>query len=120
MAAGALIAACGGSDEDDVQSAVKGFASAVKDKDYGDACDAITKDARKTLAQAAPGSGGCEELLKQVNEAGGLEGLPSDPDDIEFEKTEIKGETATVKLKGDDTGDTRMRKEDGEWKLDVE
>ncbi len=58
-------------------------------------------------------------MIKQVNEAGGLEGLPSNPDDIEFDKTEVNGDTATVKLKGDETGDTRMKKEDGEWKLDV-
>lgn len=114
-----VLAACGGSAEEDVQSAVKGFASAVKDKDYGKACDTITADARKALEGAAPGDSGCEGVLKQVNEAGGLEGLPSNPDDIEFDKTEVKGDTATVKLKGDETGDTRMKKEDGEWKLDV-
>ena len=114
-----VLAACGGSDEEDVQNAVKGFASAVKDKDYGKACDTITADARTALEGAAPGDTGCEGVLKQVNEAGGLEGLPSNPDDIEFDKTEIKGDTATVKLKGDETGDTQMKKEDGEWKLDV-
>jgi len=118
-AAALLLGACGGSDEEDVQSAVKGFASAVKDKDYGKACDTITADARKALEGAAPGDSGCEGVLKQVNEAGGLEGLPSNPDDIEFDKTVVKGDTATVKLKGDETGDTRMKKEDGEWKLDV-
>jgi hypothetical protein len=114
-----LLAACGASDEEDVQSAVKGFASAVKDKDYGKACETITADARKALEGAAPGDSGCEGVIKQVNEAGGLEGLPSNPDDIEFDKTEVNGDTATVKLKGDETGDTRMKKEDGEWKLDV-
>jgi len=114
-----LLAACGPSDEEDVQSAVKGFASAVKDKDYGKACETITADARKALEGAAPGDSGCEGVIKQVNEAGGLEGLPSNPDDIEFDKTEVNGDTATVKLKGDETGDTRMKKEDGEWKLDV-
>ena len=113
------IVACGGSDEDDVQAAVKDFASAVKDKDYGKACDGITAGARKSLEEAAPGKAGCEGVLKQVNEAGGLEGLPDNPDDIKFDKTVVNGDKATIKVKGDSTGDTRMRKQDGEWKLDV-
>ena len=31
----------------------------------------------------------------------------------------MRGDSATVTIKGDDTGDTTLRKEDGEWKLDV-
>ncbi|HZI90305.1 MAG TPA: hypothetical protein VFD31_01605 [Thermoleophilaceae bacterium] len=119
MAAALLLPACGGSDEEDVQDAVRDFASAIEDKDYGKACDGVTEQVRLTFGNAATGGAGCEKVFQQANEAGGLEGLPTSADDLEFDKTEVRGDSATVKIKGDDTGDTTLRKEDGEWKLDV-
>jgi len=118
-AAALLLPACGGSDEGDVQDAVRDFASAVEDKDYEKACEGVTEQVRLTFGNAATGGAGCEKVFQQANEAGGLEGLPTSPDELEFEKTEVNGDTATVRIKGDDTGDTTLRKEDGEWKLDV-
>ena len=114
-----LPTACGSSDEEDVQDAIRGFASAIEEKDYGEACDAVTEQVREALGNAATGAAGCEKVFEQANEAGGLEGLPTDADDLEFEKVEVKGDSATVRIQGDNTGDTTLRKEDGEWKLDV-
>ena len=119
LVAALLLPACGGSDEDDVQDAVRDFASAIEEKDYGKACDGVTEQVRLTFGNAATGGAGCEKVFEQADEAGGLEGLPTDADALEFEKTEVRGDSATVKIEGDDTGDTTLRKEDGEWKLDV-
>jgi hypothetical protein len=118
-AAAFLLPACGGGEDQDVEDAVRDFASAIEDKDYGKACEGVTEHVRATLGNAATGGAGCEKVFQQANEAGGLEGLPTSADDLEFEKTEVRGDTATVKIRGDDTGDTTLRKEDGEWKLDV-
>lgn len=114
-----LLPTCGGSDEEDVQDAVRDFASAIEEKDYGRACDGVTEQVRLAFGNAATGGAGCEKVFQQANEAGGLEGLPTNADDLEFEKVEVRGDSATVKIEGDDTGDTTLRKEDGEWKLDV-
>ena len=119
LTAALLLPACGGSDEDDVQDAVRDFASAIDEKDYGKACDGVTEQVRLNFGNADTGGAGCEKVFQQANEAGGLEGLPTNPDHLEFEKTEVRGDSATVKIKGDNTGDTTLRKEDGEWKLDV-
>lgn len=119
MAAVLLLPACGGSDEEDVQDAVRDFASAIEEKDYGKACDGVTEQVRLAFGNAATGGAGCEKVFQQANEAGGLEGLPTNADDLEFEKVAVRGDSATVKIEGDDTGDTTLRKEDGEWKLDV-
>ena len=114
-----LLSACGSGDEEEVQDAVREFAGAIEDKDYGKACERVTEQVRENLGNPATGGAGCEKVFKQANEAGGLEGLPTDPDDLEFEKTDVRGDSATVTIKGDSTGDTTLRKEDGEWKLDV-
>jgi hypothetical protein len=114
-----LLPACGGGDEQDVQDAVREFAGAIEDKDYGKACDRVTEQVRETLGNPETGGAGCEKVFEQAHEAGGLEGLPTNADDLEFEKTQVRGDSATVTIKGDDTGDTTLRKEDGEWKLDV-
>ena len=115
LSAALLISACGGSDEEDVQDAVRGFATSIEEKDFGEACDAVTDQARESLGSRS----GCEKVFESANEAGGLEGLPTDPDDLEFEKVEVRGDSATVRIEGDNTGDTALRKEDGEWKLDL-
>ena len=114
-----LVTGCGGGDEQEVQDAVRDFAGAIEDRDYGKACDRVTEQVRETLGNSATGGAGCEKVFQQANQAGGLEGLPTDADELEFEKTEVRGDSATVTIKGDSTGDTTLRKEDGEWKLDI-
>ena len=107
-------AGCGESEaesaRDDVESAVKEFAAALKDKDYDKACDSITDGSRELVESQGKGGAKCPEILKQQ---------PAEdiPDDIEVDSVEIS-ENATVRIKGQDRP-AKLKKEGDEWKFDL-
>jgi hypothetical protein len=113
-------AGCGGggeSDREQVESAVKDYASALRGEDFDAACEALTEDSRQQVEQAGAQAGGdCPAILKQVSEMGSLGDIP-DPDEVEFDSVEIDGDTATVEIAGGDAP-AQLRKEDDEWKFD--
>ena len=110
------IAACGGSDSDDVTSALSDYNQAVANKDAGKACDLLSDQAKKTI-----GGKSCEATL----EAGFRLLQPKQL--AAFKKTEIK----TVKVNGNKATATitfpkdsgvpeqtqTLVKENGEWHL---
>jgi hypothetical protein len=53
------LTACGGSDSDDVKSALQDYNDAVASKDAGKACDLLSDQAKKTI-----GGKSCEQTLK--------------------------------------------------------
>jgi hypothetical protein len=53
------LAACGGSDSDDVKSSLQDYNNAVGDKDAAKACDLLSDAAKKTI-----GGESCEQTLK--------------------------------------------------------
>jgi hypothetical protein len=116
-------AGCGGGEseaesaKDEVESAVKEYAAALKDKDYDKACDSITGPSRELVeSQGGQGGGKCPEILKQVADAGQIGDIP-DEDDVEFSSVKVTGDRATVKIKGGDQP-AKLKKEDDEWKFD--
>jgi len=120
LAASSILApGCGGSDEDDVKSAVTDLAKAAKDKDYAKVCEGLTSDVREQIRGAAQaGGGGCPKLFERLDKNGAVSKEIGDPDDLEFEKVTVNGEKATVKLKGE-RDPAELVKEDGEWKVGV-
>jgi hypothetical protein len=119
VAAGGLalgLAACGGSDSDDVQSALSDYNSAVANKDAGKACDLLSDAAKKTI-----GGKSCEATLKS-----GFALLNAKQLDA-FKNTDIKA----VKVSGDKATATitfpkdsgvpdqtqTLVKENGDWHL---
>jgi hypothetical protein len=110
-------AGCGESEEEKVQTAVKDYAAALRDKDFDKACEGLSERSRKQVEQAGAQAGGdCPAILKQVADTGSLGGIPK-PDDVEFESVEVDGDTAAVEIKGGDAP-AQLRKQDGEWKFD--
>jgi len=123
LAAAALAGAgCGESEAEsaksDVESAVKEYATALKDKDYDKACDSITDASRKLVESQGGGQGGgkCPEILKQAADAGQIGDIP-DEEDVEFSSVKVTGDEATVKIKGGDQP-AKLKKEGDEWKFD--
>lgn len=111
-------AGCGESEEEKVQTAVKDYAAALRDKDFDKACEGLSERSREQVEQAGAQAGGgdCPAILKQVADTGSLGGIPK-PDDVEFESVEVDGDTAAVEIKGGDAP-AQLRKQDGEWKFD--
>ena len=121
LAASSILAAgCGGSDEDDVKSAVTDLAKAAKDKDYAKVCEGLTSEVRKQIQRGAAqaGGGGCPKLFERLDKNGAVSKEIGDPDKLEFEKVTVNGDKATVKLKGE-RDPAELVKEDGEWKVGV-
>jgi len=113
LASASLFAAGCGSDEDDVKDAVKGVAAAAKDKDADKFCGALSKEALKQVETGSKKK--CKEAFnKQTLDA--LAKDAPDPDKIKFDKVTVKDDTATVKIKGEQS-ETKLLKEDGEWKI---
>jgi hypothetical protein len=125
MAALALTAAgcgdSGSSNEDEVKDSANSFFTAIKDKDFGDACNLLTdktKDQLEQLGKQLPNNkGGCQGVLEASEKAGAFKNAPKG-DELDFEEVKVDGNSATVKTKGDDEP-TNFTKVDGDWKVDI-
>ena len=112
--AAVLAAGCGGSPEEDVEEAVKGFVTAVADGDAAAACGYMTDSGRQELIGAD-----CEKTLDFA-----LASIPEkererlrkhDP------KVKVDGESATAEISnfggGPDTLKLELKKDGGDWKI---
>ena len=116
------LVACGVSDEDDVRSASEDFVAAFKDENWAEVCSLLTERSKVQVERAGKvlqAEGGCEEVWEKTFK------LIDDKakqrlEDFEIESVKVEGDRATVtsaQAKGDPA---RLRKEDGEWRLDFE
>jgi hypothetical protein len=110
------VGACGGSDSDDVKSALEDYNTAVAEKDATKACDLLSDAAKKTI-----GGKSCEDTLKSGFALLNAKQLSA------FTETEIKdvkvnGDKATATIsfpKGSGVPDQSQAlvKENGDWHL---
>jgi hypothetical protein len=110
------LAACGGSESDDVKSALEDYNKAVSEKDAGKACDLLSAAAKKTI-----GGKSCEDTLKSGFALLNAKQLAA------FKETDIKDvkvngakATATISFpKGSGVPDQSQAlvKENGAWHL---
>jgi hypothetical protein len=125
VAALALVpAGCGGgnSDENDVKDAANNFYRSIKDKDFAKACSLLTDTTRQQLELLGKqlknvGKGGCKDVLDASDKAGAFANAPK-ADHLDFTEVKVKGNTATVRTKGD-SQPTQFRKVGGKWKIDI-
>jgi hypothetical protein len=123
ICAGALIAALatgtagcgGGSDSDKVKDSVKGFFSALADRDGKKACDLLSKS---LVEQAKSAGGDCAKSVSAV----ASQAVPNDKRDearnVTVSSVKVKGTTATATVKGKKgSRQLILRKEGGKWKL---
>jgi hypothetical protein len=109
------LTACGGSDSDDVKSALQDYNNAVADKDASKACGLLSDNAKKTIG------GKCEDRLNQGFALLTTKQLGA------FKSTEIKNikvsgdkATATITFPKDSGVPPQTQslvKEDGDWHL---
>jgi hypothetical protein len=123
LAAGlALVAVpgCGpfGSDEDDVEQVIKDYSEGIADGDGKKACDTLSEDSKKRFEEAGAK---CEDTFESfgafLNEDQKNELKDVDPD------VEIDGDEATAKvqaLEGTGSDEVKLKKEDGDWKIDFQ
>jgi hypothetical protein len=105
LAAPALVLpGCGGDDDkEDIEQTVRDFVSATNDRDADTFCGEIVT----------------QEFLEQSTGATGDE---AEDELVEISKTEVEGDSATVRAVIETQGDSRpqtlrLEKEDGKWKL---
>ena len=115
-----LLACGGGSDEDDVRSASEDFVAGFKDEDWARVCSLMTEGSKAQLERAGQvlqAEGGCQDVWEKASkflDAKAKQQL----DDFEIESVEVDGDTATVTTAEAQGRPTRLRKEDGEWRVD--
>jgi hypothetical protein len=120
LCAAAALVSCGGKDSDagQIQDVTKEFASAIKDKDYGKACDQLSAKARAQISSEGAAVGGkeCVDTLTRVMTLADPKEVKSITD-IHLTDVKVTGSTATGKSGGDTT---RFVKEGGVWKIDAD
>lgn len=137
LAAACLAAGCGGDDDDgggdkngggetsaagdeaDVRQALTDYADAVADNDPAAACELMTTKAQEEAKDEVPGSSDCEGAHKTVLAAlgSGRDGLAKQLAGVDFD-VKIDGETAELTSARNRGDPLKMKREDGDWKLD--
>lgn len=116
------LSACGGSDEEDVRAASEDFVTAFQAENWRDVCSLMTVDSRAELAKAGEildAKGGCEEVWAKASKFIGGD-IKRELDDFEIESVMVDGDTATVVAANAKGEPTRLRKEDGQWRVAFE
>ena len=126
LAVAMVFAACGdgGSDEQQITTAIKEYMRAFANGDGDEACDHLTDERREEMEQGlkqVAGEASCDALSKVVDQIeetdpGGLDKLH----EIEVEDIKVTGDTATAwpTYHGERADQAKLRRVDGEWKLD--
>ena len=113
-----LLPGCGGGDDkEDIEQTVRDFVSATNDRDADTFCGEIVTQEFLEQSTGATGDEAEDECKRQLEAIKGLE-----VELVEISKTEVDGESATVraviKTQGDSRPQTlRLEQEDGRWKL---
>jgi predicted NodU family carbamoyl transferase len=119
-----VVAGCGGgnkgSDEDQVRSAVTGYAHAFGNGDGEKACSKLTKGAQAafvTRVSALVGTRNCAEAIDKLHAAAGAT-VTAPFRDAKVTAVTVKGDAATATLTaGSGTRTVPLQKQDGDWKI---
>jgi len=109
-----VLAACGASEEQQVNDTVKRFYQAAAEGDGKEACAQLTPAAR-----GAGGAPQCQAAIEQLGQLGGAEAKRRIAG-VDVRKTRVKGDVATTQAQvpGQTPVVLTLRKVEGEWKLE--
>jgi hypothetical protein len=113
----ALSACGGGDDREDIEQTVRDFVSATNDRDADTFCGEIVTQDFLEQSTGATGDEAEDECKRQLEAIKGLQ-----VELVEISKTEVDGDSATVRAVIETQGDSRpqtlrLEQEDGKWKL---
>ena len=114
----AVLAGCGGNDEQDAQQTVRDFVTALRDRDADTFCDdLVTKEFLEQFSGAS-GDNASESCKRELKSLTGLQRVKL----VKVEKAKVDGDDASVKAVIVRQGQRleqvyRLKKEDGDWKL---
>lgn len=109
IAAGLLVAGCGGDEGGSPEDAVEAYADAARDADGEAACELISSASVEAIEEFG------DDCPAAFEEFGGGDV----PDDLEIGEVTEDGDTATVETTGDgETTEIPLVREDDEWKID--
>lgn len=101
------------------EEAVKDFATAVAEQDYGAICEAFSSDTVEAMMQGSTGTGSCEEQLEESGDELGAADA-AEVDKLEVTKVSVSSDeqlaTVTTSYEGQ-TNQLSLVMEDGRWKL---
>jgi hypothetical protein len=116
VAGGLVLAGCGGSgDEDAVRDALTSYVEAVDRGDGKAACARMTESLQLVLLNASPKASDCPEALAQADRGA------DDRGELSIDGIEVDGDTARASVAVGGGAGTRhlLRRQDGEWRVDV-
>jgi hypothetical protein len=114
----ALLAACGGDDEQDAEQTVRDFVSALRERDADTFCDELVTEEFLGQFSGATGDKARESCKRELRSLTGLEEVKL----VRIESTRVDGEEAAVTAVIERQDQRlkqvyRLKKEDGDWKL---
>lgn len=116
------LVACGsGSPEDDVRAASESFVTAFKDENWDEVCSMMTRASKAQLeraGEALEAKGGCPDVWAKASKLIDAR-AKKQLEEFEIDTVKVNGNTATVTSVAAGTDPARLRKEGGEWRVDV-
>jgi Domain of unknown function (DUF4878) len=115
---GALVAGCGGGDDDgDAEQTVRDFVTAVRERDGDTFCNDLVTEEFLEQFSGATGDKARDSCKRELESLSGL-----DVKLVKVERTKVDGDTASVTAVIAREGQRlkqvyRLKKEDGDWKL---
>lgn len=114
----ALLAGCGGNDEQDAEQTVRDFVTALQKRDADTFCDDLVTDDFLGRFSGATGDQARESCKRELNSLTSLEKVRL----VKLEGTKVNGDDAAVTAVIERGGQRlrqvyRLKKEDGDWKL---
>lgn len=114
----ALLAGCGGNDEQDAEQTVRDFVTALQERDADTFCDDLVTDDFLGRFSGATGDQAKESCKRELNSLTSLEKVRL----AKIEGSKVNGDDATVTAVIERGGQRqrqvyRLKKEDGDWKL---
>jgi hypothetical protein len=114
----AILAGCGGNDEEDAQQTVRDFVTALRDRDADKFCDDLLTEDFLERFSGASGDNASESCKRELKSISGIERVKL----VKIDKAKVDGDSASVRaviLRQGQRIDQvyRLKKEDGDWKL---
>jgi hypothetical protein len=114
----AVVAGCGGNDQEDAEQTVRDFVTALRERDADTFCDDLLTEEFLEQFSGASGDSASESCKREIKSVTGIERVKL----VKIEKAKVDDDKATVRAVIVRQGQRidqvyRLKKEDGDWKL---